>query len=198
MRKSFSNIALYTVVLFASNFVATYLAQVWIDGIHELMSGFITEVSEGYRNVLYFLYYPISFILPFVCLRYVFKRRMHAVIENCHERGWLKSAVLFVMPGEAIRFILCFLVVGNYNMGGYFALIPTVLFDTYWLKWTNRYEAVRVLFQFEFLDCFGYVLCYILYFLPVLFVLGWSFKSLFDLKKAEQEERCFSKSTEAP
>lgn len=190
MRKSFSNIILYSLVLFASNFVATYLAQVWIDGVHQLMSGSINEVTDGYANAMYLLYYPVSIILPIVSLRYVFRYRMHTVIEGNNRHGWIKNAMLFALPGEAVRFLICFRAVGNFNMGGFFAVIPTVWFDTYWLKWTNRYTAVRELYQFRFLDCFGYTLCYVLYLLPVLFVLALSFKSRYDLEKAEFDDRC--------
>ena len=145
VKKILPNAALYTLVLFASNFIAAYLAQVWIDGIHQLMQGLIKEVSVEYRDALYLLFYLAGFIIPFLSLKKLLEKRMHTVAEDGRRQGWIKSALLIMLPGEIIRFALCFSVLGKFEKGGFFAVIPTVLFDTYWLGWTNRYVAVRAM-----------------------------------------------------
>ena len=191
VKKTLLNAALYTLVSFVSNFIAAYLAQVWIDGIHQLMQGFITEVSVEYRNVLYLLFYLAGFIIPFLSLKKLLEKRMHTVAEDGRRQGWIKNALLIMLPGETIRFALCFSVLGNFEKGGFFAVIPTVLFDTYWLDWTNRYAAVRAMGQFGFLDLLGYFICYLVYLLPLLFALALCFKNLFYLEKAEYEDHRF-------
>ena len=76
---------------------------------------------------------------------------------------WAKSCLVFVLPAEILRFIICTITLGHINSTGYFAFLPPLLFENTYLLWSGRHVLVRNELQSNFVDFLVFIICYLIY-----------------------------------
>ncbi len=165
--KKFYNVSLvsrllYVGVLFLSNYLA-YFAACW-------MVGFFQPIADDLPYALLIvvaltIYILVGFALPLLAIFFFFKytvEKQHMPSEDKY--CWVKSCAKFILPAEITRFLVCQLTLGQINTTGSFAFLPSLLFESTYLRWADRSEQVRQNFlQYNFADFTVYALCFFIY-----------------------------------
>ena len=113
-------------------------------------------------------------VYPFLCIGsfagtlalfwWRFRERIFAQYRpGMQTRDLIRGALLTVLPGEALRFLLSLVTLGSAGLTGGMSLAATVLFERTYLTWAGRYDAVRAEGAVALSDVFAYILCYLLY-----------------------------------
>lgn len=152
-----SDVLLYIVFACVGNGIITNVISI-------LLQWFIVPLNAGalIRHLLLF----VGTFLATMGLFYLFYReRVHGYYTPNQNKGDLPKTVLaLILPGEIVRFLLSLLSLGSAASTGAVSIIPTVLFEQTYLKWSNRYAIVRGGGSVIALDILMYVICYLIYF----------------------------------
>ena len=156
------SVLLYTILIFVSNYIA-YWVSVMIAGIFQPLVGKAPMVMIVIFIVL--IYILIGFTVPLIAVFYLFKSVVsEQYIQSEDKYCWLKSCLRLILPAEIIRFLACQITLGQINTTGAFAFLPSLVFESTYLRWTDRSEEVRQkLLQYNFTDFAVYALCFFAY-----------------------------------
>ena len=168
MKKSYnvrlSNILCYALVLFSSNYAA-YLISTALVGklflpIADKIPFFITSLC------IFLIYILIGLSVPLFILFLFFRSsvaRQYVASDDKHV--WRMSGLRLALPAELLRMLICQVTLGQINVSGVFAYLPTLLFESTYLNWSDRHEQVRQKFlEYNFMDFAVYAICYLIYF----------------------------------
>ncbi len=108
------------------------------------------------------LQFPIFLLIPRLIVS-VFTRNSgyHHYKKTSDPHFWLKSGLLYMMPGEIIRFLLCLLpirigLLASLPFGAAFSGFSLLLFEYTYVKWTGRAPAIQ-LQQYHLFDFLAYI-----------------------------------------
>ena len=157
-----TSMLLYAMALFLSNYVAYFVAS--------MLAGLIQPISNNIPYILliifvFAIYIVIGFSIPFITIFVLFKFVVEKQYTPSKESFfWLKSFANLVVPAEFIRFLTCQFTLGQINTTGAFAFLPTLLFESTYLRFTGRSEQIRQKFlQYNFADFAVYAICFFVY-----------------------------------
>ena len=192
MKKSYnvrlSNVLSYTVILFLSNYIA-YLISTIVVG--KLFLPIADKIPFAITLICVFLIYIlIGLFIPLFAVFFFFRVSvMKQYIPSDDKYFWVRNCVRFILPAEIIRFLFCQVTLGQINVSGYFAYLPTFIFEITYLNWTNRYEQVRQKFlEYNFADFTAYAICYLIYLaVHLLFVMIIYRRFWFEAKKDKDD-----------
>ena len=166
MKKShnvtFTSMLLYAIVLFLSNYLAYFVSGTIVG----LLQPIADKIPYALLTIVAFaIYILIGFAIPFAAIFFCFKYTTEKqYMPNEDKKCYLKSCARFILPAEIIRFLVCQATVGHIKTTGFFAFLPTLLFESTYLRWTDRSEQVRQSFlQYNFADFTAYALCFLVY-----------------------------------
>ena len=152
----------YTGLMFLSNCISLLVASVVLKELLKPMEG---EISATLLAICGFAIYTlIGLSIPLLATFFFFR----SVVEDQYIPSedkfcWIKSCARLILPAETIRFLFCLSSLGHVNQSGFFAFLPTLLFENTYLLLTNRHEPVRQMLEYNFADFIVYTLCYLLY-----------------------------------
>ena len=178
------NVFLYALMTLAANYVASWLGLA-IPRL--LIGGSADSLSQTQINLFgIFTVVPITLLVTWLGLFLMMKSTFSRLYKSSEDsRLWLKKALLFVLPGELLRYFICLPTLGIYDGTGMFSALVTYLFDSVYLPKVDRAYAVRQLGERIFSDYAGYTLCYLIYLLVHL--AGVLFLCRFIWKKGQKE-----------
>ena len=159
---NFASMLLYAFVLFLSSYLS-YFVSVTVVGVFQPIADKIPYALLV--TVVFAIYILIGFAVPFVVIFFFFKSTVEKqYVPSEDKRSFVKSCLRFILPGEIVRFLVCQVTLGHIKSTGFFAYLPTLLFENTYLRWTGRGEQVRQkLLQYNFSDFIVYALCFLLY-----------------------------------
>lgn len=159
---NFASMLLYAFVLFLSSYLAYFVAGTVVG----LFQPIADKIPFALLAIFVFaIYIFVGFCVPFLAIFFLFKSTVgKQYVPNEDKRFWLKSCLRFTLPGEIVRFLVCQVTLGHIKSTGFFAYLPTLLFENTYLRWTGRGEQVRQkLLEYNFADFIVYALCFFLY-----------------------------------
>ena len=156
------HVLFYAFLMFLSNYIAFLMSGVVINIL-------IQPIADKMFPILlvicvFAVYILIGLSVPLIAVFFFFRS---AVCEQYFPSDdkllWIKSCIKLILPAEIIRFLVCLRTLGHINTSGFFAPLPTLLFENTYLVWSNRHEQVRQMLQYNFVDFVVYAVCYIIY-----------------------------------
>lgn len=158
---------LYTILTLFANSMATVLGLVIIRWILTAIMSKI-ELTQTQINVFSVIpMFVLELALSWGIIFIFFKNQFPKLYEVSEDKNlMIKKMVSFIWIGESIRFIICLFRLGLGNLA---ATVQNMYMLTY-LKWFDRYYAVRQLGETHFGDYFAYIVCYLIYF--AIFMIG--------------------------
>lgn len=153
---------LYAFVLFVSNYLAYFVAGAVVG----LFQPITDKIPFALLAIFIFaIYILIGFSFPFLAIFFFFKYEVGKQYVLSEDKYcWVKSCMKLILPAEIIRFLACQLTLGQINTTGSFAFLPSLLFESTYLRWSCRSEEVRQKFlQYNFADFVVYALCFFIY-----------------------------------
>lgn len=118
-----------------------------------------------------------------------FKRRVPTHYRDSNNKyDWLKQGLLFVLPGEILRLIVCLFSLGHINSTGLLSILPTFLFEQTYVTWAGRMEAIRQNLNFIPADFFAYIGAYLPYLILYLIGILAIYNVFWNVGKREREE----------
>ena len=157
-----TSMLLYAIALFLSNYAAYFVAS--------MLVGLIQPMSDKipYALLIIFafaIYILIGFLLPLLSIFLLFKYTVEKQYASSEEDAlWIKSCARLVLPAETVRFLACQLTLGQINTTGAFAFLPSLLFESTYLRFVGRSEQIRQNFlEYNFADFAIYALCFLVY-----------------------------------
>lgn len=159
---SFFDIIKYIPIIFISNLAASYCAV----GLTQLIfMPLVDKIPFVLLAIAVFVMYTlVCFGIPCAVIWFFFRSmaRNHYMPSN-DKWYWAKNCLVLVLPAEILRFVVCTITLGHINSTGYFAFLPSLLFENTYLLWTGRHELVRSAIQSNIADYFVFIICYLLY-----------------------------------
>lgn len=138
--------------------------------------------------LLFLVVFPLSFALSMTINFLYLKREVPShYFPSKDKRCMLKNLLLFILPGEIIRFIIYFLSVGDITKTGVFALPATVLFEGTYQLWTKRSTLITQ-DKFIFADFAACFLTYAIYFALYFSCLYFIYKHYWNVGKREHDD----------
>lgn len=153
---------LYAFVLFVSNYLAYFVAGAVVG----LFQPITDKIPFALLAIFIFaIYILIGFSFPLLAIFFCFKYTVeNQYMPSEDKKCWLKSCLKFILPAEIIRFLACQFTLGQINTTGSFAFLPSLLFESTYLQWTDRSAQVRQNFlQYNFADFTVYAICFLFY-----------------------------------
>ena len=183
---SFTSKLFYIGLTFLSNYISVFVAG----GIINMI-----KPTEGETPSVLLLicalaiYILIGLSIPLLATFFYFR----SVVEDQYISGedkfcWLKSCAKLVLPAETIRFLFCLISLGHMNQSGFFAFLPSLLFENTYLLWTNRSEPVRQWLEYIFADYVAYALCHIIYLVIYLALVMLIYKHFWKESQKDSED----------
>ena len=151
------------------SFVANFGASILGIGIPRLLiKAYISlfgNMSQKTMNIFgYLTIFPLTFILSWVFVIFLTKKFMPVHFDFCDdENGYTSHFVRLILPGEILRWLVVMFPLGSVNSTGYLSLLPSMLFENTYLKWSDRHKYVRQYLEFIPADYWAYSLCYLIY-----------------------------------
>lgn len=182
-----TSMLLYAIALFLSNYAAYFVAS--------MLVGLIQPISDKipYALLIIFafaIYIIIGFSVPSLTIFVLFKR----VVEKQYTPSedsffWIKSFANLVLPAEFIRFLACQFTLGQINTTGAFAFLPSLLFESTYLRFTGRSEQIRQNFlEYNFADFAIYALCFLVYLAIHLAIVVFIYKHFWFRAKRDRDD----------
>ena len=157
-----NSILLYAIFIFASNYLA-YQASIIITNFFQPL---VSKVPMALIAIFVFaIHILLGFAIPFVFIFFFLKSAVwKQYVPSDDRKCWIQSCLRLVLPAEIIRFLICQVTLGHIKSSGFFAYLPTLLFENTYLRWSGRSEQVRQkILGYNFADFLAYALCYVLY-----------------------------------
>ena len=182
-----TSMLLYAIALFLSNYAAYFVAS--------MLVGLIQPISDKipYALLIIFafaIYIIIGFSVPSLTIFVLFKR----VVEKQYTPSedsffWIKSFANLVLPAEFIRFLACQFTLGQINTTGAFAFLPSLLFESTYLRFAGRSEQIRQNFlEYNFADFAIYALCFLVYLAIHLAIVVFIYKHFWFRAKRDRDD----------
>jgi len=182
-RFTMRNILIFGIVTLCSNFVGTYVGS---RILNVLLLPFVKLPAVWFNLIGVLIMCPVILFLSYLVIFFHFKK----VVPNhyiAHEDKylWLKNCLIFTVPGEIFRMILCTFSLGQIKSTGMFGYLPTMMFEYIYLDLSGRSNAVRLELDLIFGDFVAFILCYLVYAAVYMVLLAWIYR--FFWKKREKE-----------
>lgn len=156
------SVLLYALLIFLSNYIAFLASGLVINILFQPISGKVSTVLLAI--CVFAIYISIGFSVPLISVFFFFRSAVWGQYLPSEDKFyWAKSGIKLVLPAEIIRFFVCLGTLGHMNTSGFFAFLPTLLFENTYLLWSSRDDQVRQMLQYNFVDFIVYAVCYILY-----------------------------------
>ncbi len=182
---SFLQIVLYGIVVFVSNWLSKYPLEYFLLMINDLIGYNLFFITIG--CIAYFLIpLGITWISFFLFLK--IQQASAHYVSNVGKYYWIKSCISLVIPAEIFRFIITFFTLGQIKTTGFFALPPSFLFESTYLRWSGRSILVRHELSYIFLDFVAYTVCYLIYAAIHLFGIFMIYRYFWKIGKNEHED----------
>ena len=181
-RIGITHITLFSIFLLAINYLSSWIS--W------LTTGLVMGIMPGWNSILMLFFMVIINLITTAVLAFaVMSRMVPRQYQDSEESNfWLKNALVFIVLGEILRFILCISKLGNVNSTGKFAVLPTAFYEALYLEGTDRFAQVRNQNSYIFSDVAIYFVCYLIYFAVYLALLLVLYRHFWMKGKAERED----------
>ncbi|MBQ8441278.1 MAG: hypothetical protein IJX19_11490 [Clostridia bacterium] len=182
-----SQMIAYGVLLFVSNVIATNLATILNRICLTPLMGKVPFAVLG--TVLIIGYILINLGLPYLAFSIYFRTAVPAQYTPGGSRfDWLKKCLLLVAPAEILRYLLCIGTLGIMVKSGYYAMLPTCIFEWTYVRWSGRKIEIRQLGQFIAADYLAYTASYLIYSIVNLFFLALIYRHFWLKGKKDRED----------
>ena len=182
-----SQMLVYGILLFASNVVATNLATILNRNCLTPLMGKVPFAVLG--TVLIIGYILINLGLPYLAFSIYFRTAVPAQYTPGGSRfDWLKKCLLLVTPAEILRYLLCIGTLGIMVKSGYYAMLPTCIFEWIYLPLSGRNNEIRQLGQFIAADYLAYTASYLIYSIVNLFFVALIYRHFWLKGKKDRED----------
>ena len=142
----------------------------------------ITIILVLSTYILFKLFLPLVFV--YLVMRYTVPR-LYVLMGG---QGQVKSFILHVLPMEIVRYIVCLISLGHLKQTGYFALLPTSIFENTYIRWSGRHNEIRNYLDYIPQDYLAYTLCYLIYAAVYLTFVVLIYRKHWKVGKEESEE----------
>ncbi len=176
-----SEILLYGVITCVSNLVATFL-------ILFLVKGLLPFINNNVVIVIILLVIGVFAVSLGVSALFFKKKVPQHYQPSNNKYAWLKKGLLFVLPGEGVRFLLSLFSLGHIDSTGLLSIVPTFLFENTYIIWTGRMEAIRQKADFVIADFLAYIGAYLPYIIIYLVAVLAVYHVFWNVGKKEREE----------
>ncbi len=181
----FSHIVLYGIVVFVSNWISKYPLEKLLILTHNILG-----YNAVFLTIACCLYFLIPLGVSWIAVYFLFKTQQISshYDSDVDESYWIKSCGKLVLPTEILRFLISSFDLGIITKTGYFALPASFLFESTYLRWFGRGDAVRQELSYIFSDYVAYNFCYLIYIAMYLFVVFMIYKHFWNLGKNEHDD----------
>lgn len=77
--------------------------------------------------------------------------------------SWLRNFLIFIMPGEILRFLISLLDLGHSSGTGRIAFTPSFAFENIYIYQLGLNTRIRIEMNYQLSDFLAYIACYIVY-----------------------------------
>ncbi|MBP3376548.1 MAG: hypothetical protein J6L83_07270 [Clostridia bacterium] len=127
-------------------------------------------------------------VLPLVCVYFVMRYTVPRLYAFMDGQGQIKCFLLHVLPMEIVRYIVCLLSLGHLKQTGYFALLPSFIFENTYIRWSGRHNEIRNYLDYIPEDFLAYTLCYVVYAVVYLTFAILIYRKFWKVGREESEE----------
>ena len=182
-----TSVLLYATVLFSSNYLAYLLSTMLVKLIQPIADKMPFALLAIFVFAIYIL---IGFSLPLLSIFLLFKHTVEKQYASSEEDAlWIKSCARLVLPAETVRFLACQFTLGQINTTGAFAFLPTLLFESTYLRFAGRSEQIRQNFlEYNFADFAIYALCFLVYLAIHLAIVVFIYKHFWFRAKRDRDD----------
>lgn len=182
-----SQMIAYGVLLFVSNVVATNLATILNRNCLTPLMGKLPFAVLG--TVLIIGYILINLGLPYLAFSIYFRTAVPAQYTPGGSRfDWLKKCLLLIAPAEILRYLICLGPLGHLEEGGYWAMLPTCIFEWVYIPLSGRLYEIGQLGQYIAADYLAYTASYLIYSAVNLFFVALIYRHFWLKGKKDRED----------
>ena len=182
-----SQMLVYGILLFASNVVATNLATILNRNCLTPLMGKVPFWILGTAVIVGYIL--INLGLPYLAFSIYFRTAVPAQYTPGGSRfDWLKKCLLLVAPAEILRYLLCIGTLGIMVESGYYAMLPTCIFEWIYLPLSGRNIEIRQLGHFIAADYLAYTASYLIYSMVNLFFVALIYRHFWLKGKKDRED----------
>lgn len=156
------SVLFYAVIMFISNYIASQASSgvtvILLKPIADKLPIALLAIFVFAIEIL------IGLSIPLIAVFFYFRSvTLTQYLPSEDKILWAKSCARLILPAEILRFLICQASLGHLSTSGYLAGFPTLLYENTYLLWTNRFEQVRHMLEYNFVDFIFYAVCYLLY-----------------------------------
>ena len=182
-----SQMIIYGFLLFVSNLIATNLATILNRNCLTPLMGKVPFAVLGTAVIVGYIL--INLGLPYLAFSIYFRTAVPAQYTPGGSRfDWLKKCLLLVTPAEILRYLLCIGTLGIMVKSGYYAMLPTCIFEWIYLPLSGRNNEIRQLGQFIAADYLAYTASYLIYSIVNLFFVALIYRHFWLKGKKDRED----------
>jgi len=120
------------------------------------------DSADSVRNFISVLTFLCTLIIPYVILFFFLKRKLpEHYAPSDGKRLWLKSGLIYMLPGELVRMGINLLPVSLLRFGVIFGMPAYQLFFSTYAVWSGRYWQIRS--EPSSTDSMAFLICYLVY-----------------------------------
>jgi len=130
--------------------VVRYELQEYVNLNRDTLSAPLVLLTQHLWFQFLILQFPVFLLIPRLIVSIFTKNAgYHHYKKTNDSYFWLKSGLLYMMPGEIIRFLLCLLpirigLLTSLPFGAAFSGFSLLLFEYTYLNWTGRSAAIQL------------------------------------------------------